>query len=81
MRHECDFAELAGAFVGGDELVERLFAGGCGGFDDLAVLEGAADVFDQRALMGKRLRCRDVAVDAVFVRVVKHSSVGILGWQ
>ena len=46
VRDESDFAELACAFVGGDELVDRGLAGGGGGMDDAAILEGAADVFD-----------------------------------
>ncbi len=59
---EGDFAEAARAIVGGDEAVEDVFAGGGGGLDDAAVFEAAADVFDQRALVGERLggarRCR-----------------------
>jgi len=64
---ESNFAELACTFVSGDELVDGGFACGGGGFDDAAILEGTADVFDQRALVRERLRGRNVTVDAGFV--------------
>jgi len=61
---ESDFAELAGSFVGGDELVQGGFAGGGSRSYDAAVFKCAVDVFDERALVRERLGGGDVAVDA-----------------
>ena len=61
------FAEATGSVIGGDETIEGFLAGGCGRFDDDAVDEAAADVLDEGALVGERLRGAGNAIDAVLV--------------
>ena len=68
MRHECDFAQAAGAIVCRDEAVQHVFTGGGRGLNDLPAFKADSDVFNQRALVGEWLGGSHHAVDAVLVR-------------
>ncbi|CDF05225.1 unknown [Megasphaera elsdenii CAG:570] len=65
---EGHFAEAAGAFVDGDELLQDVFTrfGGCG--DDFAVFEGQVELVDEVAVIDQGLGAVDRAVDGVGLR-------------
>ena len=81
VRDEGDFAELARAFVGGDELVDGGFAGGGGGFDDLPSLKVQRMFSISVPWCESGLEAETWPLTRALCGVVKHSSVGMLALQ